>query len=355
MKHAAMSGRRPAGPARTVALLALLAGSAAIARAAAPAAFVLALDGPVAASHAPYLHAAASGAWTSAGLSVSIAYPMGRGAALAMLTTGRADACVADAVAILAARASGAKITIVASIGDLHPACVVSREEAAIGTPASLAGKRVAVDPLDADRLLFSLFLAGAGLRPEDVTLVPLDGAGRQAALAAGTVDAALDRIGGALSGNAPSGTVILPWAEHGFTPYGPCLAVRDGVLRERPSTVRAFLKAILQTWEACLRDPPAAAQSAAVSGLVTREATEGWLESVRPLFDTETFRTKGLGWIDRFRMAATLEAVRGMIGQPVTFAAADAFNTALLPVPAVLRKVDEASEPGTGATSLQR
>jgi len=130
---------------------------------------------------------------------------------------------------------------------------------------------------------------------------------------------------------------------------------VRDGVLRERPSAVRAFLKATLQTWEACLREPAAAAQSAAASGLVAREAAEAWLESVRLLFDTETFRTKGLGWIDRSRMAATLEAVRGMVGQPVTFAAADAFSTALLPVPAVLRKADEAAEPGTGTTSLQR
>ena len=197
--------RHAAGPARTVVLLALLALSSAIALAAAPAAFVLALDGPVTASHVPYLHADASGAFAAAGLSVSIRYPEGRGAALAMLSTGTADACVADAVVILAARASGADITIVASIGDLHPACVVSREGAAIRTPASLAGKRVAVDPLGADRLLFALYLAGAGLRTEDVMLVPLDDAGRQAALAAGTVDAVLDRVGNAERGRSSS------------------------------------------------------------------------------------------------------------------------------------------------------
>jgi ABC-type nitrate/sulfonate/bicarbonate transport system substrate-binding protein len=211
-------------------------------------------------------------------------------------------------------------------------------------------GRRVAVGLLDADRLLFTLFLAGAGLRAEDVTPVPLDEAGREAALVAGTVDAALDRVE-----NDRPGFAILPWAEHGFTLYGPCLAVRDETLRAKPSTVRAFLKATLTTWEACLRDPMAAAQSAAASGLVTREAAEAWLEAARYRFDTETYRKKGLGWIDRSRMSATLEAVRGMLGQPVAFAAADVFSTAYLPVPAVLRKVDEAAAPATGTTPLLR
>lgn len=342
--------RHPAATATILFLLAAAAAAAAAPAATAAPALVVALDGPVAAPHAPYLHAAASGAFASAGLNVTVRYPEGRGEALAMLSRGSADACVADAVAALGARAGGARVTIVASVGDRHPACLASRAAAPIATPASLAGKRVAVDPLGADRLLFPLFLAAAGLRIEDVELVPLDGAGRRAALAAGAVDAAVDRIG-----EAPAGTAILPWAEHGFVLYGPCLVVRDEVLRERPAAVRAFLKAILGAWEACLREPAAAAASAARSGLVAAEAAAAWLESVRPLFDTETYRTKGLGWIDRSRMAATLEAVRGMVGQPVTFAPADAFSTAYLPVPAVLRRTDEAAGPQTGEVPLKR
>ena len=55
-----MPGRRVTGSVRAAALLAFLACSAAIAPAAFAAAplapFTLALDGPVAASHAPYLH-----------------------------------------------------------------------------------------------------------------------------------------------------------------------------------------------------------------------------------------------------------------------------------------------------------
>ncbi len=64
----------------------------------------------------------------------------------------------------------------------------------------------------------------------------------------------------------------------------------------------------------------------------------EEWLAAELWRFDTETYREKGLGWIDRARMASTLEAVRAMLGQPVSFAAAEAFTTAYLP-PAVLRK----------------
>lgn len=336
---------------RAFVLLAILAGSAAPVCAASPAAFTLALDGPTSAEHSPYLSAAASSAFVSAGLDVTIRYPEGRGAALEALLSGSADACTADALAFLAARAGGAKITIVASLGDLHPACVASLERTPIASPASLAGKRIAVDPLGADRLLFPLFLAGAGFRPEDVTMVPLDGAGRTAALAAGTVEAALDRIG-----SVQPGFAILPWAAHGFSLYGPCLGVRDETLRDRPSLIRKFLKATLEAWEACLREPAAAAQSAAASGLVTREAAEAWLDAARYLFDTETYRRKGLGWIDGSRMAATLESLKGMLGRPVAFAAADAFSTALLPVPAILRKSEEpAAASSAGTAPLQR
>jgi NitT/TauT family transport system substrate-binding protein len=314
-------------------LLGILAAGAVIAPAAPPTVLTLALDGPVSAACVPYLNAAASGAFAAAGLEVSISYPEGEGAAIAALTAGRVDACVADAVAVLAARAGGANVTIVASIGDLHPACVVSRPEAAISAPASLAGKRLAADPLDGDWLLFPLFLAGVGLRAEDVTVVLFDRSGVRAALAAGSVDGVLDRVD-----NAEPGFAVLPWAAHGFSRYGPCVAVRDDALRLRPSAVRSFLKVILRTWEACLQDPSAAARSAAASGRVRSDDAAAWLAAVRVRFDTDTYRKKGLGWIDRSRMTATLEAVRGVLGQPVNFPASEAFTTAYLPVPAVLR-----------------
>jgi NitT/TauT family transport system substrate-binding protein len=307
-------------------LIVLLAGAVVPVSAAAPAAFTLALDGPAAPWHAPWLRVA--------GLAVSIRYPAGRGAALAALVDGTVDACVSDAPAILAARAGGAKVTIVASVGDLHPAAVLSRAASPITSPAGLVGKRVAVDPLDPDRLLFPAFLAAAGLRPEDVPVVLLDAPGRDAALAAGTVDGALCR----LPVDRP-GLAALTLAEHGFVLYGPCFAVRDETLRSRGPVVRAFLKAALKAWEACLEDPAAEAAVAASTGLVAAADAEAWLLAERWRFDTETYRKKGLGWIEKARMAATLEAVRAMLGQPVSFAATEAWSTAYLPVPAVLRK----------------
>jgi hypothetical protein len=53
--------------------------------------------------------------------------------------------------------------------------------------------------------------------------------------------------------------------------------------------------------------------------------------------------------------MSATLEAVRGTLGQPVTFAAADAYSTAYLPAPAVRRKIDETAAPATDTPPLLR
>jgi NitT/TauT family transport system substrate-binding protein len=277
-------------------------------------------------------------------------YPVGRGAALEALVAGSVDACVADAAAILASRAGGVKLTIVASIGDLHPAHIVSATGSAITSPTGLVGKRVAIDPLDPDRLLFPAWLAGAGLRPEDVVVVALDRAGRDAALAAGTVDAALDRF----EGGRP-GFTTLPWADDGFVLYGPCIAVRDETLRARGATVRSFLKAILTAWEACLDDPGAAAGIAASTGLVSAADVEKWLAAELWRLDTETYKEKGLGWLDRARMASTLDAVRAMLGQPVSFAAAEAFTTAYLPVPAVLRTADEAPSEQPATPSLKR
>jgi NitT/TauT family transport system substrate-binding protein len=329
-------------PAATAAILVLLAATATPAFPAAPAAFTLALDGPLAAPHAAYLHAVASGAFSAAGLAVVLRSPAGRGAALEALLAGAADACVADAVAVIAARSGGSGVTIAATVGDLHPAVVVSREAAPIGTPAGLAGRRIAVEALDPDRLLLPVYLAGAGLRLEDVTVVPLDAPARDAALAAGTVDAAIARGGDALPGAR-----TLPWADHGFSLYGPCIAVRDETLRTRPAVVRSFLAAVLKSWEACLEDPASAAVVAASSGLVAAADVEMWLQAETWRFDTDAYREKGLGWIDRARMVATVEAVGAVLGAPAVPAADGVFAAAYLPSPPVLRK---AAGEGTAA-----
>lgn len=340
--------RHPGRAAALSAFLAVLAG--ALPARAAPAAFALALDGPASAAHAAYLHAAASGAFAAAGLAVTIRFPADRGAALSALAAGEVDAAVADAISILAARAGGAPLVVVATVGDLHPACLVSRSDAPIASPAGLVGKKVAVDPIGPDRLLLPGWLAGVALRLEDVVMVPLDAAGRAAALGAGTVDASLERIGADRPGFAE-----LPWAAHGFALYGPCLAVRAETLRGRGTVVRSFLKALLKSWETCLEDPAAAAGVAASSGLVPAAGAEAFLASDRFRFDTDAYRKKGLGWIDAARMAATLAEVRAEIGLPVAFAAADAFSTSYLPVPPVLRKAGAADGSGAPAAPPKR
>jgi NitT/TauT family transport system substrate-binding protein len=311
---------------------------------AAPAPLALALDGPRSSAWAPFLYAVDRGLFRSAGLDLAISSPGGPGSALASLAGGTADVCVADAAAAFAARAAGARVTVIASLGDRHPACIYATPDRRITGPKELTGKRLAVDPLSADRPALPLLLTTAGVQLGDLTLVSLDRAGRIAAVLDGSADAAVGRID---EEPLPVGLAAYPWADAGFAAYGRCLVATDDAVRSKAPALRAFLRTALAAWDVCLRQPDAAAAVVASTTDLAAATAAAWLRTERALFDTETYRKKGIGLLDRTRIQLTRDLVTTGLGLPLPYPAGEGWTAALLPAPPVLLRPIAAAAPG--------
>ncbi len=318
----------------------------------APTPVALALDGPRSSAWAPFLYAADQGTYRAAGLAVTVIAPGGGGSALASLAAGTADVAVADAAALLARRAGGARVTIIASLPDRHPACIYTTGGSTIKAPRDLAGKTVAVDPLGIDSLAFPMYLQAAGMRAVDLSLVPLDAAGRIAAVVTGSAQGAVGRVD---EEPLPAGLEALPWADAGFAAYGPCIAARDDVVRTRPAVLRAFVTATLQAWEACLREPERAAAAVAAASGLPPERTAAWLAAERTLFDTETARTRGMGLLEQARIDATRELVERWLDVPIPYPPAEGWTAAFAPKPPVLLAPLPPAGEGTPTTTAPR
>ncbi len=302
----------------------------------------LCFDSPLGASQAPYYLALEKGWYASAGLDVILS-PGGDGAdAVRAVEAEDADVGAADASVVLAFRARGTPVKIIASVGDKNPGCVFFISGSSIEKPRDLEGKKIAVDPFDEQRLLFPLFARENGIHPQDVAFQSMESSQRIVALASGSVDATFGTLdhaqafGAALGPQRPG---RLLWADFGFDLYGTCLFVRESSLKKIPSALHAFLSASFKAWEYALRHPDQAVSAVAKHRTVgprDMKRLEDGLADVKTLFDTSAYRTKGIGYLDAGRMEKTMRALTEFRGVPVRFAVADAMTTALLPVPPV-------------------
>ncbi len=302
----------------------------------------LCFDSPLGPSQAPYYLALEKGWYASAGLDVKL-LPGGDGAdAVRAVEAGNADIGAADASVVLAYRAGGTPVRIIASVGDKNPSCAFFISGSGIEKPLDLEKKKIAVDPFDEQRLLFPLFARENGIHPQDVAFQSMESSQRIVALASGSVDATFGTLDHAQALGAALGPQRLGrllWADFGFDLYGTCLFVRESSLKKIPSALRSFLSASFKAWEYAIRHPDQAVSAVAKHRIVDprdMKRLEDGLADVKALFDTPVYRTKGIGCLDAGRMEKTMRALVEFRGVPVRFAVTDAMTIAFLPIPPV-------------------
>jgi NitT/TauT family transport system substrate-binding protein len=309
---------------------------------------VLALEGGTDGMKAAYYAAIELGLYREAGLDVRILEKNGTAEAVHEVEEAGADMGTADASAVLALRARGAKVCIVAAVTDKSPLCVYSLQGAKIGGPKDLAGKKVAYDRFADSGLLFPLFMRTVGLYPEDVTLVPMDRGQRLPSAVLGKVDAFLGTVQESTALNAvlPAGGLsTLLWADHGFDLCSACLYGREAWALEHPALVAVFLQASFRGWAWSLDHPEEAATMLALHRLVDGKAVSTEITALKPLFFTEAAKTEGMGVIPSARAAATLSSMETERGVHLGAEAAGAFPSGFLPDPPVLLGADTAED----------
>ncbi len=315
-----------------VAASVLIAGSA-IAQT--PEKFTFALNWFAVGDHAAYWVALEKGYFTQRGLDVTLENSKGSGDSIAKVDTGRADAGLADAVAVLSASARGARTKMVGMVFDNTPLNFFSRKDKPINTPKDLEGKTIGAPPGDGQRQAWPAFAKLHKIDESKVTWVNIEPAAKIAALAEKRVDVVGDYSTGLPFYEKAMGVgnaVMMPWAQTGFDLYSMSIIASEKTMAERPKQLKAFLEAAYLGWRDVMNDPKAAL------AIFKKRVPEIDLTIIEPnmmlgldLMRTKTYADKGIGWIDEVKMCQSVDIVNTYMGLPKKVECKTMFSTEFL------------------------
>jgi NitT/TauT family transport system substrate-binding protein len=282
--------------------------------------------------HAAYWVALDKGYFAKAGLDVTLENSKGSGDSIAKVDTGRADAGLADTVAVLAADARGAKVKIVGMIFDKTPLNFFTWKDQALKSPKDLEGKTVGAPPGDGQRQAWPAFAKLHKIDESKVTWVNIEPTAKVAALAEKRVDVVGDYTTGLPLYEKAMGVgnaVMLPWADTGFDLYSMSIIASEKTMKERPKALRAFLEAAYMGWRDVMADPKAAL------AIFKKRVPEIDLSIIEPnmMLGLELMRTKnyaehGIGWIDEKKMCNSVDIVNTYMGLAKKVDCQDVYTT---------------------------
>lgn len=298
-----------------------LALSASLAQAQTPEKFTFALNWFAVGDHAAYWVALEKGYYAKAGLDVRLENSKGSGDSIAKVDTDRADAGLADAVAVLAADARGAKVKMVGMVFDKTPLNFFSRKDKPITKPKDLEGKTLGAPAGDGQRQAWPAFAKMHNIDSSKVTWVNIEPAAKIAALAEKRVDTVGDYTTGLPFYEKAMGVgnaVMLPWADTGFDLYSMSIIASEKTMKERPKALRAFLEASYMGWRDVMNDPKGSL------AIFKKRVPEIDLSIIEPnmmagleLMRTRLYADKGIGWIDEKKMCTSTDIVNTYMGLP--------------------------------------
>ena len=314
---------------------AALAVAAGAAHAQAPEKFTFALNWFAVGDHAAYWVALDKGYFAKAGLDVTLENSKGSGDSIAKVDTGRADAGLADAVAVLAADARGAKVKMVGMVFDKTPLNFFSRKDMPIRHPKDVEGKTIGAPPGDGQRQAWPAFAKLHKIDEGKVTWVNIEPSAKIAALAEKRVDVVGDYTTGLPFYEKAMGVgnvVMLPWADTGFDLYSMSIMASEKTMKERPKVLRAFLQAAYMGWRDVMANPKEAL------AIFKKRVPEIDLSIIEPnmmlgldLMRTKNYADHGIGWIDEKKMCGSVDIVNTYMGLARKVDCKDVYTTDFL------------------------
>ena len=297
--------------------------------------FTFALNWFAVGDHAAYWVALEKGYFAKAGLDVTLENSKGSGDSIAKVDTGRADAGLADAVAVLAADARGARVKMVGMVFDKTPLNFFSRKDMPIRSPKDVEGKTIGAPPGDGQRQAWPAFAKLHKIDESKVTWVNVEPAAKIAALAEKRVDVVGDYTTGLPFYEKAMGVgnvVMLPWADTGFDLYSMSIMASEKTMKERPKVLRAFLEAAYMGWRDVMANPKEAL------AIFKKRVPEIDLSIIEPnmmagldLMRTKNYADHGIGWIDDKKMCASVDIVNTYMGLARKVDCKDVYTTEFL------------------------
>jgi NitT/TauT family transport system substrate-binding protein len=215
----------------------------------------------------PYLGVQA-GLFAAEGLDVTIQSGRGSSDVVTKLGTGAADMGTGGLAALLQARAEApVPVKAIASIYTVQPDALFTTETSGISSIKDVAGKTIATATFSSSNVVWPLLLKANGVDAAKVDLLKADPGALAPMLASGKVAATINWVTVAPAFEHPLAEAgkklrLVMWSNYGFEGYGLSVFASEKVLKDRPETVKKFMRAYVKATKMAIADPLAAAKA---------------------------------------------------------------------------------------------
>lgn len=266
------------------------------------------------------------GFFEAEGLEVEIMSGRGSADAVTKTASGVADVTAAGIAALMQARAEvGAPVKAVMSIYTKQPDSIFSVAGGPVDSLKAMEGRKVATGTFSSSNVIWPLVLAANKVDAAKIELLKVDPPALAPMLAGGKTDAVVSWVTNVplfervLAAGGGKQLKVIPWFDYGFEGYAFSLMASEKMIKERPETLRKFVRAYAKAQQAAIADPAIAAASVKALAPETDLAiAEGQWKASIPLMVNDLSKQAGVGKFEPALLAETWTWVAKSLGMPV-------------------------------------
>lgn len=266
-----------------------------------------------------------AGVFAAEGLEVEITAGRGSADAVTKIAAGAAEVGAVGISALMLARAeTGAPVKAILSIYTRQPDAIFTTDTSGITALKHIEGKAVAIAPFSSSNVMWPLVLRANGIDAARVELIKADPPTLGPMLATGKVPAIVAWMPNTpqfekLLVAAGKRMKVIPWFDYGFEGYAFSLTASERMIKERPETLRKFVRAYRKAIDMGVADPKLAggALKALAPEIDAAIAVEQWKASI-PLMVNEVTAKHGKGAFDPALLGETWAWVSKSLNIPI-------------------------------------
>jgi NitT/TauT family transport system substrate-binding protein len=272
---------------------------------------------------APFYLADQAGYYRDAGLEVTFENKLDPDL-ITLVGQGALDIGIADGTSVIPAVSQGIPIRYFFTVYADFPSIVFAKASSGIAGPADLAGRKVGIPGrYGSSWIQLQALLAGVGLTPADLEIVPFPDFGQRAALEQGVVDAATGFVNNEPIRMELAGTpaVVLALPADAQLPGNGLIVGQAALDGPKAGAIRAFVAATRKAMEVITADPQKGLEAAftRVPELAAdRTAQLAVLEATIDTWQNDFTAANGLGAVDAAAWERSIAFMSGLPDSPV-------------------------------------
>ena len=243
---------------------------------------------------------------------------------ITLVAQGALDVGIADGTSVIPAVSQGIPVQYIFTVYADFPSIVFAKASSGIAGPADLAGKKLGIPgKYGSSWIQLQALLAGAGLTPADLEIVPFPDYGQLAALEQGVVDAATGFVNNEPIRLELSGTpaVVLALPADSQLPGNGLIVAQKTLDGPKADAIRRFVAATRKAMAEIAADPQKGLEAAIarVPELATDRAAQlAVLEATIDTWQNDFTDANGIGAVDPAAWERSIAFMSGLPDSPV-------------------------------------